>query len=193
MRAVTCLVLLALLAAAESACGTDSSSPTLTSSPTAPSPPPAPTPTPTPTPTPPQPSSSTLSAWKVTQSFVSVTGPDNCWVREQRQRWTGAVFSNLEMTVTRSEGSIKLESVWFQVNYQGTFAGSAFSASGGPLSGGGSPCQDGTLFQQMPGVSNLSGTFSADDREMTATESNAYVLTTGDAVTYTWSWQARRN
>ena len=43
---------------------------------------------------PPVPSSATQ--WKVTQRFVSVavTGADNCWVREQRQRLTGAVFPN---------------------------------------------------------------------------------------------------
>jgi hypothetical protein len=139
------------------------------------------------------PPSSAVTNWKVTQSFASVTGPDNCWVREQRQRWTGAVFPDLEMTITRSAGAIKLESPWFQVNYAGTVSGIEFSASGGPLEGGGTPCKDGTSFTQMPSVSNLSGRFSADDQQMTANEVNSYRLTSGETVTYTWAWQAKRN
>lgn len=133
-----------------------------------------------------------VTEWTVTQRFVSVSGPDNCWVREQRQRLTGAVFSDLPMTVTRSAGTIRLDGSFFQVNYSGTMNGSEFAASGGPLSGGGRPCQDGTSFQQLAGVSNLSGRFSADDRSMTATEVNSYRLTTDEPVTYSWEWQAAR-
>lgn len=138
------------------------------------------------------PASSAATNWSVTQRFVSVTGPDNCWVREQRQRLTGASFPDLPMAVTRSAGSIKLEGEFFQVNYAGTFIGSEFSASGGPLEGGGRPCQDGTSFQQLPGISNLSGRFSADDQRLTATEVNSYRLTSGELVLYTWDWQANR-
>jgi hypothetical protein len=134
-----------------------------------------------------------MTNWTVTQTFVSVTGPDNCWVREQRQRLTGAVFPDLPMAVTRSAGSIKLEGDFFQVNYAGTFTGSDFSATGGPLSGGARPCQDGTTFQQMAGTSNLTGRFSADDRSVTATEVNSYRLASGEPVTYTWAWQGKRN
>ena len=133
-----------------------------------------------------------VSDWTVTQRFVSVSGPDNCWVREQRQRLTGAVFSDLPMTVTRSAGAIRLEGSFFDVNYTGTMNGSEFSASGGPLAGGGRACQDGTSFQQLAGVSNLSGRFSADDRSMTASEVNSYRLSSGEPVTYTWEWQAAR-
>jgi len=56
------------------------------------------------------PASSSMTEWKVTQRFVSVSGPDNCWVREQRERWAGAVFPDLPMSVNRSIGSITLES-----------------------------------------------------------------------------------
>ena len=151
-------------------------------------------------PTSPSPAASSPSApsasgdqWLVTQRFVSVEGPDNCWVRQQRGWLTGAVFPDLPMTVTRSGASIELESDFFEVNYAGTLSGSEFSASGGPIGGGGGrPCEDGTLFQQNPGVSALSGRFSEDDRNMTATEVNSYRLTTGEPVTYTWDWQARR-
>jgi hypothetical protein len=97
------------------------------------------------------------------------------------------------MAITRSAGAIKLESPWFQVNYAGTVSGIAFSASGGPLEGGATPCKDGTSFPQMPGVSNLSGRFSADDQQVTATEVNSYRLSSGETVTYTWDWQAKRN
>jgi hypothetical protein len=145
-------------------------------------------PTPASTPSP----ASSETRWAVTQRFGSVVGPDNCWVQEQRARWTGAVFPDLPMSVTRSNGSITLESPFFQVNYRGTFSGADFSATGGPLEGGGTPCKDGTSFQQMPGTSNLSGRFSADDHSLTATEVNSYRLTTGEAVTYTWEWQATR-
>ena len=44
----------------------------------------------------------------------------------------------------------------------------------------------------MPGVSVLSGRFSADDQFMTANEVNSYPLTSGEVVTYTWEWQLRR-
>ena len=97
---------------------------------------------------------------------------------------TGAVFPDLPMAVTRSDGAIKLDSGFFQVDYSGTFAGSEFSASGRePLEAGG---------PQMPGASSLSGRFSGDDRLLTATEVNTYSLASGETVTYTWEWQATR-
>src|SRR5688572_4067286 len=153
------------------ACGSNSSSPAK-SFPTAPSP---------------SAPSSAVTNWSLTQRFVSVTGPDNCWVREQRARLTGATFPDLPAVITRpGDGSIKLESPFFQVNYAGAVGGAEFSAGGTlPLDGGGRPCQDGTSFQQMPGVSNLAGRFSADDRLLTATEVNSYQLTSGELVPYT--------
>ena len=153
------------------------------SSPAAPSaPPPAP-----------PPASSGVTNWTVTQRFVSVTGPDNCWVREQRQRLTGAIFTDLPMIVTRTNGAIRLDGSFFQVNYAGTFSGSDLTAAGvAPLEGGGRPCQDGTSFTQMPGVSNLTGSFSVDDQRATLSEVNTYRLTSGETVTYTWSWEATR-
>ena len=50
-----------------------------------------------------------ITNWNVTQRFGSVSGPDNCWVRGQRARWSPAVFPDLPMKVTQSAGSIKLE------------------------------------------------------------------------------------
>jgi hypothetical protein len=150
---------------------------------------PSPT-TPSPATTPPV--STGITDWMVTQTFVSVNGPDNCWVREQRQRLTGAVFPDLPLSITRAAGSIKLDGSFFQVNYAGTFSGNDFSATGGPLEGGGRPCQDGTSFQQLAGVSNLSGRFAADDQSMSASEVNSYRLTSGEPVTYTWDWRAQR-
>ena len=134
-----------------------------------------------------------VTNWIVTQRFVSVSGPDNCWVREQRQRLTGVVFADLPMAVTRSNGAIRLDGSFFQVNYRGTYTGTEVTASGvAPLEGGGRRCQDGTSFTQMAGASALSGSFSADDQRATLTEVNSYRLTTGELVTYTWDWQATR-
>jgi hypothetical protein len=97
------------------------------------------------------------------------------------------------MAVTRSGSAINVSGEFFQVNYAGTVSGLEFSASGlRPLEGGGRPCQDGSSFTQTEGASNLSGRFSADDQLLTATEVNSYRLTTGEAVTYTWDWQATR-
>jgi hypothetical protein len=156
-------------------CGGGSSSP---SSPSSPPPPPAP---------------AAVAAWTVTQSFVSVTGPDNCWVRQQRSRWTGAVFANLPMTVTRSASAISVDGDFFQVNYTGIISGNEFSANGRqPLEGGGTTCPDGASVQQRPGVSSLSGSFSADDRVMSASEVNSYTLSSGEPVVYTWAWRATR-
>jgi len=41
------------------------------------------------------------------------------------------------MTITRTGISIKLDGSFFQVNYIGTVNGGDFSATGGPLEGGG--------------------------------------------------------
>ena len=151
------------------------------SSPTAPSTPTAPPP------------SDTVTNWSVTQRFVSVTGPENCWVESQRRRLTGAVFPNLPMTVSRSNGVISLDGAFFQVNYVGTYTGTELTASGvAPLTGGGTSCLDGTTVTQLAGASALSGSFSADDQRATLTEVNSYRLTTGELVTYTWDWQATR-
>jgi hypothetical protein len=168
-------ILAVTVALSLSACGGGSSSPN------------------SPSPLPPQPAPSAAANWTVAQTFVSVTGPDNCWIREQRSRLTGAVFGSLPMTITRSGGAITVDGDFFQVNYTGTISGNEFSATGRqPLAGGGTPCQDGTSFQQRPGVSSLSGTFSADDQLMTASEVNAYTLTSGEPVVYTWAWRATR-
>jgi hypothetical protein len=151
------------------ACAGDSSSPT----PTAPS------------------ADSGVTQWLVTQRFVSVSGPDNCWIRRQQAGLNGLVFPDLPMSITRAGGSITLEGSYFEVNYAGTANGSDFSATGGrPLEGGGTSC-DGTSFLQLPGVSNLSGRFTSGD-ELTATEVNSYSLTSGEPVTYTWEWRATR-
>jgi uncharacterized lipoprotein YajG len=64
----------------------------------------------------PLPSSDSVTSWSVTQRFVSVTGPDNCWVREQRQRLTGALFPDQPKTDTRSNVVIHLDGSFFQVN-----------------------------------------------------------------------------
>jgi hypothetical protein len=184
MKAETLTLIVALALAA---CGGRPSSPTQPSS-TSSSPPPSVT-SPTPATSPAQVG---VTDWSVTQRFGSVTGPDNCWVRTQRERWSPAVFPDLPMKVTRADGSIKLDSAFFQVNYTGTFVGSEFSAKGTiPLEGSrGFSCPDGTVVQQLPGVSSLSGHFSADDRLLTATEVNSYPLVSGETVTYRWDWQA---
>ena len=178
MRTTFWTVAVTLLLAA---CGGGSSSPA-PSSPTAPS-----------SPAPP-PASSAVTNWSVTQRFVSVSGPDNCWVTSQRQRLTGAVFPGLPMTVTRSDGVIRLDGSFFQVNYVGTYTGNELTASGvAPLTGGGGgTCLDGTTVTQLAGASALSGSFSADDQRATLTEVNSYRLMTGELVTYTWDWQATR-
>ena len=127
------------------------------------------------------------SNWIVTQRFLSVTGPDNCWVRQQRATWTGAVFPDLPMTITREDRSMAVNGDFFQVNYAGIVSGDAFLADGEiPLEGGGGRCRDGTgAFEQLPGVSRLSGRFSGD-QSLTATEVNTYVLAAGGTVTYRW-------
>src|SRR6185503_8792474 len=70
-----------------------------------------------PNPTAPTPSNgapaSSAQNWTVTHRFVSVTGADNCWIRSQRAGLTGAVFSNLDMTVTRTGNAITIASPWF--------------------------------------------------------------------------------
>jgi hypothetical protein len=137
--------------------------------------------------------SSPNTGWSVTQRFVSVNGPDNCYVRLRQRELTGLVFPNVPMGVTRSGGSITLQSSFFPGTYVGTYSDSAFSAElDKPLEVGTGAACDGTIYQQMPGVSNVSGRFSADDQSLTATEANTYLLTSGEPVTYTWDWQATR-
>lgn len=145
----------------------------------------APTPTPTPTPT--------GTQWSVTQSFGSVTGPDNCWVNEQRARWEPAVFSGLPMTVNRAESAITFKGSFFQLNFTGTISGNEFSATGdAPLPAGGGACANAAgNFPQLAGVSKLIGRFSSET-EMTASEVNTYPLAAGGTVVYTWEWKATR-
>ncbi len=145
------------------ACGGGSSSP-MPSAPT------------TPTPITPLPTvSSSTTHWTVTHRFVSVTGADNCMVRRQRASLTGVVFSDLEMTVTRSSGAITIDSPWFVI-YTGTTTGDEFTArQRDALEGGGTDC-GGTIIIQQAGVSNLSGRFASDDRTLSGTELNAYPL-----------------
>jgi len=179
MKAQTLTLTAALLL---SACGAPSS-------PTQPSSTSSPPPTPITSP-----AQSAVTTWSVTQRFGSVSGPDSCWVRAQRERWSPAVFPDVPMSVTRNDGSIKLDSGFFQVNYAGTFAGAEFSAKGElPLEGSGAhPCPGGIVVQQLPGVSTLSGRFSDEDRVLTATEVNTYPLASGGTVIYKWEWQATR-
>ena len=140
-----------------------------------------------------QPATPSTTEWTATQRFVSVTGPDNCWIQYQRGWLTGAVFPNLPMSVTRSGTSIALTSPFFQVNYAGTMSGREFSAAcNAPLEGGGRTCDDGSSFLQMPGTSALSGRIADDEQTLTATEVNSYVLNSGEPVTYRWDWQAQR-
>jgi hypothetical protein len=106
---------------------------------------------------------------------------------------TGVVFSDLEMTVTRSSGAIILDSPWFVI-YSGTTTGEEFTArQRDPLEGlpAGFDCS-GTRIIQLPGVSNLSGRFATDGQTMSGTELNVYPLNTGETVTYQWNWQATR-
>ena len=149
---MTTRILTVALALVVASCGS-------TQSPTQPTPDSTPSPSPAPAPTAPG-----TTNWTVTQTFVSVEGPDNCWIRSQRQRLTGAVFPNLDTTITRTDGTLRIESQWFQVNYAGTYSGPDFTATGvAPLSAGGTEC-NGTSFQQMPGVSNVSGRFAENDQ-----------------------------
>src|SRR5688572_32247992 len=106
---------------------------------------------------PPTPTPSSATNWVVTQRFGSVTGPDNCWVNEQRERWTPAVFSGLPMTVTRTQTSVTLKGDFFQVNFTGTMTGTDFTATGDrALDGGGGVCKNGEgPFPQLAGVSKL--------------------------------------
>jgi hypothetical protein len=102
------------------------------------------------------------------------------------------VFPNLDTTITRTDGTLRIESQWFQVNYAGTYSGPDFTATGvAPLSAGGTEC-NGTSFQQMPGVSNVNGRFAENDQSFTANEVNSYRLTTAELVTYTWAWTGTR-
>jgi hypothetical protein len=177
-------VLVLALAFTLAACGSSSPSPTQ----------PSPTPTPTPSPTPPPaPTAPGESRWVITHRFASVEGPDNCWIRYQRQRLTGVVFSGLDATITRLDGSIRFKSPWFQ-DYVGTYSGIDFSTAGvQPLEGGGGQCPDGGgPFPQLPGTSNLTGRFAGDDQSLTGSEVNSYRLSTGEPVTYTWTWTGTR-
>ncbi len=139
------------------------------------------------------PPASPTTNWTVMHRFVSVTGADNCWVRLQRDRLTGVVFSDLDMTVARTGSSITIDSPWF-IWYTGTISGVDFTARQGPPLAGSSSQTDcnGTPIFQLSGVSNLSGRFAPDDQTLAGTESNVYPLNTGETVTYTWDWQARR-
>src|SRR5215212_10931701 len=83
------------------------------------------------------PVASAITNWNGAQRFLSVTGPDNCWVREQREWLTPSRWPDLPIKITRSAGSITVESEYWAVRYVGKADGSEFSATGTePLEGG---------------------------------------------------------
>jgi len=136
------------------------------------------------------------TSWNLTHRFVSVTGPDNCWVREQRERLTStwAVVANQPMSVTRENAAIGIDAefeIGTPYTFVGTVNGAAVSATDDRPAGGGA-CRDGSQFEQRSGVANLAGRFTANDREFTGTVVNSYQLTSGGEVKYTWDWNATR-
>jgi hypothetical protein len=137
-----------------------------------------------------------VTSWNLTHRFVSVTGPDNCWVREQRERLTTtwAVVPNQPMRVTRENAAIAIDAqfeIGTPYTFVGTVNGDEVSATD-DRAGAVGTCSDGSRFEQRPGVASLSGRFSADGRELTATVVNSYQLTSGGEVKYTWNWVATR-
>ena len=146
-----------------------------------------------PSPTQPSPSVPVATRWIIAHRFASVEGPDNCWIRFQRERLTGVVFSGLDSTITRQDGSIRFSSPWFQ-DYVGTSSGTDFSADAvAALPGGAGQCPEGGVsYPQLPGTSKLMGRFADGDQTLTGNEVNSYRLTTGELVTYTWAWTGTR-
>jgi hypothetical protein len=146
-------------------------------------------------PTPVAPSGIPGESWSFTVHFVSVTGPDSCLVKERSVELTGTTFSDVPTKIIRSGSSFTISSAFFSdfygVSFAGTVAGSDFTATGA-LPSGELTCQDGTVFQQQAGTARVTGSFSTDGRQLTATDVHVYPLVSGGEMHYTWTWMGTR-
>ena len=98
------------------------------------------------------------------------------------------------MRVTHSGGAITLASGFFPGDYSGTVSGSDFTTRMGvPLEvDGARPCQDGTVFQQNPGVSHVSGRFFRGWTDIDGNRGEHLCPDVWRIVTYVWEWEATR-
>ena len=162
------------------ACSSDSRTP-MTSAPSAPSPP-----------------ASETESWMFAVRFILVTGPDNCLVRERSIELAGTAFSDVPTSIVRSTSSLTINNSLFAEffgapSFVGTFTGAEFTATAAPLGSGRTwTCQDGTVLRQQPGTARVTGSFSTDGRQLTATDIHGYPLESGGQVDYTWAWAGTR-
>lgn len=142
-------------------------------------------PTAPPMPTPAPPVVSTSTAWSVTQTVTSVSGPDICLlglpVPGQSEQG--------EFELRKSGDSVSFIFPFdinsYFLSYTGTATGMTFTASfPGDRPGG--------LCVSYRATYTLSGRFSEDGSSLTATEVWTWTLDSGQAKTFTFEWSARR-
>jgi hypothetical protein len=130
--------------------------------------------------------------------FVSVTGPDNCLVKERSIELAGTAFSSVPTSIVRSGSSLTINSSLFAEffgapSFVGTVTGPDFTVTAAPLGSGRTwTCQDGTVLRQQVGTARVTGSFSTDGRELTATDVHGYPLESGGQVDYNWTWAGTR-
>jgi hypothetical protein len=119
------------------------------------------------------------SAWTVTVQAIADEGPDFC-IHLPAVGSTGEVVYLLVESgdVIEFVPSDSLDSA----SYTATRNGRAFAATNKPVGSGGGMC---THYLH---ASELSGTFSADDKSFTATETESFTLDSGQVKTITYSW-----
>ena len=125
------------------------------------------------------PSASAL--WKGTRTVVSSTGPDDCFVQGLPNVGMG-MASTFGVLANRNGNGIEI--IWGDptFTYQGAIAGSAFTAVAQSVRGYWTACV-GFSYSSI-----ISGTFSADGRQLTADATETYVLDSGQTNTFTYHW-----
>jgi hypothetical protein len=74
----------------------------------------------------------------------------------------------------------------------GTVVGADFTATGTVGSDRSWTCPDGTMARQQSGTARITGSFSTDAQQLTATDVHVYPLASGGQMNYNWSWTGTR-
>ncbi len=124
---------------------------------------------------------SASAVWKGMRTVVASTGPDDCLVHDPFLSTVTA--GTIPFGVLANRNGSGLEIMWGDptFTYEGTIAGSAFTAVASN-SRGWNACVG---FSYS---STISGTFSADGRQLTADSIETYVLDSGQTNTFTFRW-----
>jgi hypothetical protein len=133
---------------------------------------------PTPTPAP-----AGRNPWKLTDQVIAATGPGTCLYRPS----VGMSFSTtFELVKSGNSVRFAMEDPFDWESYTATVNGTNFTATNPAIDSGSGMC---VHYRQ---TTSLSGSFSEDGNQLTATEIWSLTLDSGEVVMTTFRWTASR-